>query len=160
MAFSLIFKSVIPCSPDPTKPDRDITELAILAPVVIIAHVVNISVDSNIQLFTQYSACLNVLEIIKRDNCTYIPQTFCTKDFGTEAMCLSHVFPNNSYVFYLNADLQARYDANFAAARPATHTVIALARRGYCDVKNSTHCGNYLSHAYIPSYLNSGQLLL
>jgi hypothetical protein len=140
----LFLKTVNPCSPNPYKPDRDITELAILAPVVIIARVVNISVDSNIQMFTQYSACLNVTEIIKRDDSVSIPQTFCTKHFGTDAMCLSHVFPNISYVFYLNTDLQARYDAHFSAARPAIDVVIALARRGYCDVENSTNCGNYI----------------
>ncbi len=139
---SLFFMRVRPCSPNPNKPERDITELTILAPVVLIARVVNISVDSDLQLFTQYSACLNVTEIIKRDNSTSIPQTFCTKQFGTESMCLSHVFPNTSYVFYLNTDLQARYDAHFSAVRPAIDVVIALARRGYCDVDNSTNCGN------------------
>ena len=93
-------------------------------------------------MFTQYSACLEVKEIIKRDDSVSVPKKFCTKQFGTEAMCLSHVFPNASYLFYLDNNLQARYDAHFSAVRPATAFVIELARRGYCDVKNSTNCGN------------------
>ncbi|XP_028403761.1 uncharacterized protein LOC114526372 [Dendronephthya gigantea] len=137
---SIFFKTVTPCSPDPSKPSYDITELAILAPVVIVGHVTNISVDSNIQIFTQYSACLDVKEIIKRDNFVSVPKRFCTKQFGTEAMCLSHVYPNVSYLFFLDNNLQARYDAHFSAARLATYFAIAQARRGYCDVKNSTNC--------------------
>ena len=140
---SILLKTVVPCSPDSNKPYRSITELAILAPVVVVGHVLNISIDSNIQLFTEYSACLNVTEIIKQDKSMSIPQTFCTRRFGTEAMCLSHVYPSKSYVFYLDTNLQAKYDAHFSAVRPATDHVIELARKGYCDVENSTNCGKY-----------------
>lgn len=141
IVISVFLKAANPCSPNPNKPDRDVTELAILAPVVLVAHVLNISVDSSIQMFTQYSACLNVTEIIKREDSVSVPKTFCAGQFGTDSMCLSHVFPNKSYVFYLNNDLRARYDAHFSAAILATDLVTKLARLGYCDAKNSTNCG-------------------
>ena len=139
---SILFNTVTSCSPNPYKPYRDITELSILAPIVIVARVLNISVESNWQMLTDYSACLNVTEIIKREQSISIPKTFCTKQFGSESLCLSHVFPNTSYVFFLDTDLQARYDAHFSAVRPSNDIVIALARKGYCDLENSTNCGN------------------
>ena len=140
---STLLKTVSPCSPDPNKPYRSITELAILAPVVVVGRVLNISIDPKLQLFTEYSACLNVTEVIKQDKSISIPQTFCTRRFGTEAMCLAHVYPSESYVFYLDSNLQTRYDAHFSAVRLATDFVIQQARRGYCEVGNSTNCGRY-----------------
>lgn len=128
-----LFHTGFPCSPDPNKPQRSLTELTILAPVVIVANVTNISVSSVMQMFSQYSACLDVKEVIKGPESFTIPQTFCTGDFGTDAMCLTHVTPGSSYLIYLNTDLRARYDSHFSAASPANDVTIRLAREGFCN---------------------------
>ena len=137
-----MLKPTSQCSPDPNKPPRSVTELTILAPVVVVAKVLNISVPSSQQMFTEYAACFNVEEVIK-DSRFPISQRFCTKEFGTEAMCLSHVFPGNSYVLHLNADLKARYDSHFSAAYPVSDITLRLARRGFCNssTASDSSCG-------------------
>lgn len=139
-----LFKTAFPCSPSPTRPQRSITQLAILAPVVIVGKVLNISVPASVQRFTRYSACFDVLDVIK-GNRSRIPQRFCTEYFGSDSLCLTHVYPSYTYVFYLNEDLKARYDTDFSAAFYATRSTISLARMGYCndsEASNST-CGKW-----------------
>lgn len=153
---SLYLKSVSTCSPNVNQPFRNITELTILAPVVVIATVLNTSVDGNVngQIFSQYSACLNVTEIIKQEKSTIIPQIFCTEKFGEESMCLSQVTSNYSYVFYLDSNLKAKYETPFSAVRRATAFVILLAKKGYCKADNVSKCGKWYTCVIVESAIS------
>ncbi|KAK3736501.1 hypothetical protein QZH41_000873 [Actinostola sp. cb2023] len=126
------------CSLRPNIPHYSITDRAVLAPLVIHGRVLNTTATRS---FQQYRACVKVLEVIKGDS--DLPREMCFGWFGMEELCLTHVFRDNEYIFYMNSDRTARYkDGVPTSAILANSRTTSLTKQGYCNpyLPQSTPC--------------------
>jgi len=132
------------CSLPPGTPSLSVTGRTVLAPNVIHGRVLNISTTTRLNVF--YKACVQVLEVIKGDS--NIPSTFCFGDFGGEYLCLTDVFEQKEYIFFLNEDLTARYKDGIpvSAILASSPLIVEMAKEGYCDPygSQSKRCGRYI----------------
>lgn len=117
------------CSLPPGVPNYSITDRAVLAPIVLHGRVLNISTTTRVNVY--YKACVQVLEVIKGD--PNLSKELCFGDFGGDYLCLSDVYENNTYIFFMNADLSARYDGIPISAVLANGRTVNMAKQGYCN---------------------------
>ena len=138
--FSIFLSGVRPCSLLPGVPFYTPTERTVLAPVVFQALVVNVTTH---ELFDDYKACVRVKKVFKAEVHDQVPNEFCFGRFGPEELCLEHVYEGETYIFFVNGDLTARYDGVPIATLSATAATIAAIERGYCR-SGDRGCSKYL----------------
>jgi len=124
------------------------TQRTILAPIVFQAKVLNTTEeDPPGQLF---DVCVKIERIFKSP--FEIPPELCFGSFGIEELCLSYVFPDTDYVFFVNEDFTARYDGNPVSAIEVSDELISAVERGYCSGETPPlldSCGKFKISFYI-----------
>lgn len=131
------------CSLPPGTPSLSVTARTVLAPIVIHGRVFNISTTTRLNV--QYKACIQVIEVIKGD--ANIPSEMCFGDFGGDYLCLTDVYEQKEYIFFLNEDRTARYRDGIPASAilASSPQIVEMAKAGHCDPyrSQSKRCGRY-----------------
>ena len=105
------------------------TQRTILAPIVFQARVLNSTEEEPPgQIF---DVCVKIERIFKSP--FEIPPEVCFGSFGIQALCLSYVFPDIDYVFFVNEDFTARYDGFPVSAVQVSDELVSAVERGYCS---------------------------
>jgi len=105
------------------------TQRTILAPIVFQAKVLNTTEEEPPgQLF---DVCVKIERIFKSP--FEIPPELCFGSFGIQELCLSYVFPDTDYVFFVNEDFTARYDGYPVSAIQVSDELVSAVERGYCS---------------------------
>lgn len=117
------------CSLIPGSAFYSSTQRTILAPIVFQAKVLNTTEEEPPgQLF---DICVKIERIFKSP--FEIPPELCFGSFGIEELCLSYVFPDNDYVFFVDEDFSARYDGVPVSAIQVSDELVSAVERGYCS---------------------------
>lgn len=132
------------CSLPPGTKYYSTTQRTILSPIVIHGRVHNISTPTRANVI--YKACVEVIQVIKgRKN---LPKVACFGSFGPDYLCKTDVYEGFEYIFFLNDDLEARYETRSfpQAAFAASPRTLDMARRGVCDPRTGppSSCGRSL----------------
>ena len=146
--FVFFIPGLLACSLPPFTRYYSVTERTVLAPIVVHARVIN-TTRSESQAQSKYDACIEVERVIKGRQYN-IPRLFCLGKYGPDFLCLVHVIPGSSYIFFIDNDFTARYDGvPSAVAEVKNRRIIKQAQRGYCDPYgvglDSKTCGNYIN---------------
>lgn len=124
------------------------TQRTILAPIVFQAIVLNTTDEEPPgQIF---DACVQIERIFKSP--FEIPPELCFGSFGIQELCLSYVFPDADYVFFVNEDFTARYDGFPVSAILVTDELVSAVERGYCSEQTPQlrdNCGKLKTLFYI-----------
>lgn len=124
------------------------TQRTILAPIVFQAIVLNTTDEEPPgQIF---DACVQIERIFKSP--FEIPPELCFGSFGIQELCLSYVFPDADYVFFVNEDFTARYDGFPVSAILVSDELVSAVERGYCSEQTPQlrdNCGKLKTLFYI-----------
>lgn len=124
------------------------TQRTILAPIVFQARVLNTTDEEPPgQIF---DACVQIERIFKSP--FEIPPELCFGSFGIQELCLSYVFPDADYVFFVNEDFTARYDGFPVSAILVSDELVSAVERGYCSEQTPQlrdNCGKLKTLFYI-----------
>lgn len=124
------------------------TQRTILAPIVFQARVLNTTDEEPPgQIF---DACVQIERIFKSP--FEIPPELCFGSFGIQELCLSYVFPDADYVFFVNEDFTARYDGFPVSAILVSDELVSAVQRGYCSEQTPQlrdNCGKLKTLFYI-----------
>lgn len=124
------------------------TQRTILAPIVFQARVLNTTDEEPPgQIF---DACVQIERIFKSP--FEIPPELCFGSFGIQELCLSYVFPDADYVFFVNEDFTARYDGFPVSAILVSDELVSAVERGYCFEQTPQlrdNCGKLKTLFYI-----------
>lgn len=124
------------------------TQRTILAPIVFQARVLNTTDEEPPgQIF---DACVQIERIFKSP--FEIPPELCFGSFGIQELCLSYVFPDADYVFFVNEDFTARYDGFPVSAILVNDELVSAVERGYCSEQTPQlrdNCGKLKTLFYI-----------
>lgn len=105
------------------------TQRTILAPIVFQAKVLNTTEEEPPGQI--YDVCVQIEKIFKTP--FEIPSELCFGSFGIQELCLSYVFPDADYVFFVNEDFTARYDGYPVSAILVSDELVSSVERGYCS---------------------------